>query len=67
VTFVALLLTASGPGIPVPDIGRMPPLWSPPPLSLVGGGLAILAALAFVLVVFSAARFFESGSSPGAS
>jgi hypothetical protein len=50
--------------IPVPDIGRMPPLWSPPPLSLVGGGLAILAVLAFVLVVFSAARFFERGISP---
>jgi hypothetical protein len=61
VTFVALLLTASGPGIPVPDIGRMPPLWSPPPLSLVGGGLAILGLLAWVLVMFSLDRLFERG------
>ncbi len=60
----AVLLRAPWAAIPVPDIGPMPPLWSAPPLSLVGGGLAILAVLAFVIVVFSAGRFFERGSSP---
>ena len=60
----AVLLRVPWAAIPVPDIGRTPPLWSPPPLSLVGGGLAILAVLAFVFVVFSAGRFFECGISP---
>src|ERR1035437_5899327 len=54
----AVLLRVPWAAIPVPDIGRIPPVWSPPPLSLVGGGLAILAVLAFVLVYFRPPRFF---------
>jgi hypothetical protein len=57
----AVLLRVPWAAIPVPDIGRMPPLWSPPPLSLVGGGLAILGLLAWVLVMFSLGRLFERG------
>ena len=57
----AVLLRVPWAAIPVPDIGRMPPLWSPQPLSMVGGGLAILGLLAWVLVMFSLGRLLERG------